>query len=220
MKKIITIALTAGLISTLSLARGGYGHHGYTQNNTSSHSTYLNQVVNTTPIANLSEEQKEDLIYMYQEEKMARDVYRTLGEIWGASIFYNIQNSEQRHMDAVKSLLEKYSIPVPVIDQTGVFENPEIQALYNQLVEQGKESLQEAYNVGVLIEETDIADLQEKIEGTPDDINAVYSNLLNGSYHHLNAFNRVLDNLSSQTSSYNQAGRGGRHGRHGRGGRF
>ena len=215
MKKIIAIALTAGLISTLSLARGGHGHQGHHQNNTQ-HNTYLNQVVNSTPIAKLTGQQKEDLIFMYQEEKMARDVYKTLGDIWGANIFYNIQNSEQKHMDAIKSLLEKYSIPVPVIDETGVFENAELQDLYNQLVEQGKTSLEEAYNVGVLIEETDIEDLQAKIVGVPDDINTVYSNLLNGSYHHLNAFNRMLDNLSSQTTGGNQKGG---HGGHGRGGR-
>ncbi|NPA81588.1 MAG: DUF2202 domain-containing protein [Epsilonproteobacteria bacterium] len=215
MKKIITIALTAGLISTLAMARGGHGYGHANHSNNQGNQTYLNQVVDSTPIAELTQEQKDDLVFMYQEEKMARDVYKTLGDIWGAKVFYNIQNSEQKHMDSVKSLLEKYSIPVPVLsDEVGVFENDEIQALYDSLVEQGKESLEAAYNVGVAIEETDIADLQEKIIGTPDDIKSVYSNLLSGSYNHLNAFTRLLDRLSSsQTSTSNNSQRHGRHGR-------
>ena len=194
----ISIALCAAL-STVAFARGG------NQNTQAAPA----QISSSTAISNLTEEQKEDLLYMYQEEKVARDAYITLGNLWGERVFLNIQKAEQKHMDAIRSLLEKYTLPVPVVDDTiGVFDNEELQALYDELIEIGSVSSQEALNVGVMIEETDIADLEEKIVGAPADIAAVYSNLLQGSYSHLNAFTRALD--GSGGASGGQQGRRGR----------
>jgi len=160
----------------------------------------------------LTKAQKDDLVFMYQEEKVARDAYATLGDKWGEAIFTNIESSEQSHMDAVKGLLEAYDIPVPVIeDSEGVFENEELQALYDALVAKGEKSLEDAYEVGVAIEETDIVDLEEKMVDAPDDVVKVFQNLLDGSNSHLAAFNRVLDALeedSSSSSSSNGNGNG------------
>jgi hypothetical protein len=203
-KQIFTVALCAGLLSTLSFARGGYHSNKITGNqNASVYTTNLGLVTSTLPVADLTDMQKDDLIFMYQEEKLARDVYRTLSGVWGLSIFYSIQSAEQSHMDALKVLLDKYSLSMPIANDTvGVFENEELQALYDQLIEQGSISPDEALRVGVLVEETDIADLESKIIDVPSDISAVYQNLLNGSYNHLNAFNNSLDGLY-----YNRRGR-------------
>jgi hypothetical protein len=130
---------------------------------------------------------------MYQEEKLARDVYIALGKKWGERVFLNIQKSEQMHMDAIKNLLTKYSLEIPVSnDDIGHFQNEELQALYNDLVAKGNLSLKDALEVGVAIEETDIADLEEKLDGAPSDVANVYNRLLRGSYKHLSAFNRYL----------------------------
>jgi len=150
----------------------------------------------------LTKAQKDDLVFMYQEEKVARDAYMTLGDIYNQKVFTNIQKSEQRHMDKVKGLLEAYDIPVPVIEDTvGVFENEDLQALYDALVAQGEESLEEALKVGVAIEETDIADLEEREVDAPDDVVKVFDSLLKGSHNHLNAFNRQLDKLDDSAES-------------------
>ena len=45
------------------------------------------------------------LLFIREEEKMARDVYRVLYEKWGNPIFANIVESEQAHMDAMANLL-------------------------------------------------------------------------------------------------------------------
>jgi len=209
--KIATVALCVGLISTSVMAKGGHHNNQGNSNNTS----YVENVVNTSVFSELSDQQKDDIIFMYQDEKMARDVYTVLGELWDSNVFVNIQKAEQKHMDSVKTLLDKYSLPIPVIeDEIGVFENSTIQAMYDQLVEQGKESLEEAIRVGILIEETDIADLEARLTDTPEDIKAVYENLLHGSYNHLNAFNRVLD--TTQTTTTQRGGKQGSQGRHGR----
>ena len=141
----------------------------------------------------LTQEEVDGLLWMREEEKLARDVYLTLYEMYGLQIFQNIANSEQMHMDAVLSLLEKYGIEDPAVDEVGVFTNPELQALYDQLIAMGSQSIEDALKVGALIEETDIKDLEEWIAKTDNaDIIQVYENLTAGSENHLRAFTSLL----------------------------
>jgi len=147
-------------------------------------------------IMELSDEEQNGLIHMRVEEKLARDVYITLGELWSARIFQNIQKSEQRHMDAMKRLVDFYEIPDPAEnDEVGIFSIVEFQELYDELVEKGTTSYQKAMLVGKAIEELDIADLEDQIELVDNpDINVVYENLKAASERHLNAFDRHINN--------------------------
>ncbi|MEZ4593648.1 MAG: DUF2202 domain-containing protein [Chloroflexota bacterium] len=98
---------------------------------------------------------------------MAHDVYVTLYEMWGAPLFNNIANSEQNHTEMVLSLLNQYGLADPAAgNAVGVFTNPELQALYNDLVSQGSQSYEAALLVGGLIEEVDIADLRTELDST------------------------------------------------------
>jgi|WetSurSiteA1Bulk_404760.scaffolds.fasta_scaffold26545_2 hypothetical protein len=134
------------------------------------------------------------LTYIREEEKVARDVYLYLNEKWNIRIFKNIAASEQTHMDAIKTLLDIYNIPDPATDKgRGEFTNPDLQKLYNDLIRQGSISKVEALKVGVIIEETDIDDLSKGIATTRhNDVRTVYSNLLQGSLNHLDAFKSTL----------------------------
>ncbi|MBE0671603.1 MAG: DUF2202 domain-containing protein [Anaerolineales bacterium] len=144
--------------------------------------------ITTIPASDLNAEEAAALLYMREEEKLARDVYNALFTIWGQPTFSNIASSEQQHMDQIKLLLDRYGLTDPALD-LGKFTDPSLQALYDQLVAQGSVSLTEALNVGVLIEQTDIADLQTRLAQTENaDIQLVYTNLMNGSYNHLAAF--------------------------------
>jgi len=196
--KIKAISSLVALMLLASVADARWGHHGYKFHGFD-HS-YVGgapfSIIPKEDRAKLSQEQIDGLIFMYQEEKLARDVYITLGKLYNARVFKNIQKSEQRHMDAVKYLLKKYNIDLPVpSDDIGAFDNEELQALYDELIEKGKESLKDALEVGVLIEETDIEDLEERIADAPSDIARVYNNLKRGSYNHLRAFRRNLERL-------------------------
>ncbi len=142
----------------------------------------------------LSSLEKDGLIYMRLEEKLARDVYLTLGKTYKQKMFVNIPESEQRHMDAVKALLDKYEIPDPVTDNLiGAFTNVNFKKLYDELVTKGQASFKDAMLVGKEIEELDIKDLIERIEQTDNpDIKSIYENLKRGSENHLRAFTRHL----------------------------
>ncbi|MCF7865341.1 MAG: DUF2202 domain-containing protein [Candidatus Pacebacteria bacterium] len=153
----------------------------------------------------LTEQEKAGIIQMREEEKLARDVYTTLGNIWGTPIFQNIASSEQTHTDAVKTLLTQYNIEDPVRNNTiGVFTSPIIQDLYDKLTTRGKTSLREALVVGALIEDLDIRDLDTLIDQTnKSDILTVYSNLQKGSRNHMRSFVRNIEaNGGTYTPSY------------------
>ncbi len=140
---------------------------------------------------------------MREEEKLARDVYLTLYDKWGTQVFSNIARSEQMHMDAIGTLLKNYGLEDPVAqtgDQRGVFNDPKLQDLYNQLVEKGSTSLVDALTVGATIEDLDIKDLDDAIARTNrTDIQTVYERLRNGSYHHMKAF---VSNLRANGADY------------------
>jgi hypothetical protein len=149
----------------------------------------------------LSDKEIAGLILMREEEKLARDVYITLGNIWGTKIFSNISASEQTHTDAVKVLLIRYGISDPVVDDTvGVFSSKTMQDLYNTLTIKGKASLTGALIVGATIEDLDIRDLETlKKETTKEDILITYNNLQKGSRNHMRAF---VKNIESKGGSY------------------
>ena len=74
----------------------------------------------------MSEEQW--LLYLREEEKLARDVYLALYDKWGITEFSTIADSEVRHMASVKNLLDRIGLEDPVGDDVpGMFVNEELQ---------------------------------------------------------------------------------------------
>ena len=163
-------------------------------------SAYSVQAAPATTLLTPTAEEKAGLLYMFEEEKLAHDVYDALYARWNHPIFQNIASSELVHMDAVRSLLLRYGVSVPA-NPAGVFNDPTLQALYNRLISSSSQSLEEALKAGKTIEETDISDLQSHLARTTNaDIQRVYTNLLNGSSNHLRAFERVLAFPGGNTS--------------------
>jgi hypothetical protein len=144
--------------------------------------------------ADLTDAEIAGLIFMREEEKLARDVYLALYDLLGVQTFTNIAGSEQAHMDAVLSLLEGYGLDDPAAgNDPGVFTDPQFAALYEQLVAQGSLSLVDALTVGANIEELDIVDLGTRMAGTDQAaILQVYDHLLTGSKNHLRGFVNAL----------------------------
>ena len=74
----------------------------------------------------------------------------------------------------------------------GVFTDPALQSLYDELIAKGSQSLADAVQVGITIEQTDIADLSKTIATAPADVVIVLERLLAGSQNHLAAFERQV----------------------------
>lgn len=164
----------------------------------------LLMVADVSPQAILSKKNAEAILYMREEEKLARDLYDSIFRKWNILPFSNIRQSEQYHMDRVKSLVDRYNLKDPVTgnnDQPGKFTNSKLQQFYNELIAAGSGSLTGALKAGARIEETDIADLQERIKETSQqDIIDVYTYLKMASENHLRAFYRLLNNRGIQYS--------------------
>ena len=154
-----------------------------------------------TRIVPLSTQEKADLVYMREEEKLARDVYLTLFAKWQTPVFSNIAASEQNHMDSVLTLLNRYGVADPVAGMgVGEFATEHFQTLYAELVAWGNQSLVDALKVGCAIEEIDIIDLWNCMAATThQDVLRVYQNLEAASENHLRAF---VGQLASRGVTY------------------
>jgi hypothetical protein len=139
------------------------------------------------------ESEQDGLLLMREEELVAQDVYSLFADLYDVKIFSNITSAESTHAAAVLILLDLFGIEDPSTGIAGEYSNETLQDLYDELIEKGNVSVEEALKVGALIEEVDISDLEELMDETENEnILLVYANLLRGSRNHLRAFVRVL----------------------------
>ena len=129
------------------------------------------------------------LLFVIEEEKLAHDVYVAMNELYDRNPFANIIDSETRHQDWLVPILEARGLDDPRTGVPGTFTDPVLQEKHDELVAKGEQSWADAVEVGIAIEEADIIDLKEAIEGETDpDAIAAYERLLAGSENHLAAF--------------------------------
>lgn len=135
------------------------------------------------------------LTKMKDEEKLARDVYTTLSNKFGGTVFTRISDAESRHLNAIVLLLANYGL-TETIAAPGVYDDQAFNALYTTLVAKGSTTLSDAYSVGAMIEEMDIKDLMDASQQVKNEnVLMVFENLTRGSRNHLRAFNFQLVNL-------------------------
>lgn len=179
---VITLSILA-ILGSAPLQAGGRGAQNLQSSNTSE----------------LSTAETKALLFMREEEKLARDVYRNAYDTWEQPIFLNIASAEQRHMDAIAGRIAAYGLEDqdPVTDNTvGVFVDEELDELFKSLDTDASLSLMDALKTGAFIEEVDIDDLEQAIRNSDHpDVTRVYENLLKGSRNHLRAFVRQIESL-------------------------
>jgi hypothetical protein len=149
-----------------------------------------NSIVSQT----LTDSDKEALLFMLEEEKLARDTYIYLNDLWSVNQFANIKNSEQTHMDAVENLLIQNNIAYSILP-VGEFADQNLQNFYNQFVADGAISLSIALQIGATIEDLDIVDLEDYMDATTNaGLISVFEGLQCGSRNHLRSFISAIEN--------------------------
>lgn len=165
-----------------------------------------------TSSSTLSNEQKYALAFMWHEEKMAYDIYNELYKINPAQQLKNIaNNSEIKHIGFVQDLVKKYDINITNLKDyavnysqvelealpVGKFAIEPIQKLYDTLYEKGIKTMQDTFEVGCMVEVTDVNDLNEFIakSGAMTDIIDTFTILRDDSYTHYWAFDSGLKTL-------------------------
>ncbi|WP_439129993.1 DUF2202 domain-containing protein [Polaribacter sp.] len=138
-------------------------------------------------------EDSEALLFMLEEEKLARDTYEYLDKTWGLNQFANIKKSEQTHMNAIENLLKQSNTSYTILGE-GVFSDPDLQAFYDTFKVDGAKSVVDALKIGATIEDLDIKDLEDYVSETENaQIINVYQSLQCGSRNHLRSFMKGLD---------------------------
>jgi hypothetical protein len=138
---------------------------------------------------------EETFVFLTGEEKLAHDVYTTLGEQYDARQFPNIARSETNHLQAMRTVLDGMDVADPTLgDALGAFDDPQLQQMYDDFVAEGSQSLAAAAAVGIAIEEADIVDLTAALEIAPDEhATSVLEHQIEASKRHLAAFQRLAD---------------------------
>ena len=158
-----------------------------------------------------TETQKYALAYMWNEERLAHDIYLNLYALYPQNQFKNIaNNSETKHIELVQNLVEYYDLNITnLVDYkehysvteleampSGVYAIAPLQDLYDTLYAEGSVSAQAALQVGCKVEVTDIDDLREDIISSAGNqaMLDTFNILLDGSYKHYWAFDKGLKN--------------------------
>jgi hypothetical protein len=142
---------------------------------------------------------QQSLAYMYDEERLAKELYLAIYAKQPVKQLYNIASrAEGRHIDAVNTLAQKYGVATPP-QQTGRYQHPEIQNLFNELYSKGIRSQRDALEVGCMAEVVDIDDLNKYIgqaqQANAQDVLQTFTFLRKGSYNHYWAFDKGLKKL-------------------------
>ena len=142
----------------------------------------------------LSETEREDILFMREEEQLAHDLYTRWAGMYTVPVFSNIAASESQHISEVQLLMDRYGLQNDRIGNASAgYRNATIQSLYTSLATQGDASLTGAFEAGLAVEERDIADLDRALAGTTrSDVIQVWTNLRQGSENHRTAFLRQL----------------------------
>lgn len=142
----------------------------------------------------LTPEEEVSLLFMRELEKLAHDSYLELGALWEMAIFDNIAVAEQKHMDAIKNLLDCHKLTDPATGEIGTFTNLDLQAWFDALMLAGQESVMDALYAGAEIEETDIKITLDAPEfADHPEIVSTYATLMCASRNHLRAFVRQIE---------------------------
>lgn len=151
--------------------------------------------IDSMPRQALDSTEAAGIAYLREEEKLAHDVYARMHAKWGLRIFGNISQSEERHFDVLKLLLDRYELQDPAANKPiGRFQNEGLQELYHSLAAEGEASLKAALRVGATIEDLDIRDLEKAAAATDNsDLRLVYQNLRQASEAHMRAFVQQLN---------------------------
>ena len=150
-------------------------------------------------VATLTAREKDGLIFIWVEEKAARDLYNGLYEKNNMTIFLDLVRSESSHMDQARTVMEKHGLTLPP-DEPGVFQNQTLQEIHDQLLAEGLQSDQDALTVAAIFEEISIVDLEKELSASQaEDVRTVYDGLLAGSRKHLRSY---VSDLEGQGIEY------------------
>jgi hypothetical protein len=201
----------------------------YKKNSSSSTHTGDFDINSYAITSNLTQDIKDALAYMGNEERLAYDVYTNLYNYHKDNNSLEIKQltniatkSEIKHIGIVKELVKRYTLgssDLTNVDSgaadynvtfenmpSGVYDISAIQDLYNTLYNMGQASQEMALKVGCMVEVTDINDLDnyilKAVNSNATDVLEAFKVLRDGSYNHYWSFDEGLKSLGVTNGCY------------------
>lgn len=148
----------------------------------------LAAILTDAALTEISDAEETDLLKVWQDHKISRDLYQAYYKMWGSQTFINTVSDEQHNMDVVDILLEKYQLTSPE-DVAGIFANQDAQDLYDLMLSAGSASSEESLRLGATLEDMIICELQNLLGQTDNvDIQTIYHNAIKSARNHLRLF--------------------------------
>jgi len=196
------------------LVRQELGQQVMTQTEADDMNRRLQDGNSTAGTSELNSTLRATLAFMWNEEKMAKELYLGFYSRWSLMQFNNVATkSETQHQAAIETLLQTYDINVSDSNGetahfsaaelqaygSGVYADSTIQSLYDELSAQGEESAEAALEAGCRVEVIDVNDLDANIAlaeaAGATDLVTTFTSLRSGSYNHYWAFDGALKQL-------------------------
>ena len=149
----------------------------------------------------ITKEEKQDIWFILEEEKMVRDLYYNFYQEYDNEVFEKLYKAENTQFEAVQQLVRNYNLEDPTSNKdVGKFKNLQIQMIYDELLEQGNENIKESMIASIDAQERSLRDVRENIERTDkDDIIFVFKNLETASKNHLRI---LMERLKEEGKDY------------------
>lgn len=158
-------------------------------------SSYINRILRMKKYP-LNETQKEELIYLYEKEKMIRDILIMISHKYDYQFIPYIASLTQIHLSILNKFFNKYNIAIPnSTDLVGKFNNPDIQKEYYSLLHKSLQNKKVAAKLSVKFM-TDLVNLYRKdIHNMPRDIKRMLLKLNSFNKKVLYRFKKGLRNI-------------------------
>jgi hypothetical protein len=132
---------------------------------------------------------RELFLKLYQEEKMAYDLYGEFYERWSLSVFNKVQQREAKHVWCVERIMDNYGFTYKANTKAGSYPDKEIQKIYDEVTVNGCISDLAALEAAAFIKEKHIYELREWIRYQEDEyIVKVIFLMESAAQSHLRAF--------------------------------
>jgi hypothetical protein len=112
---------------------------------------------------------RELFLKLYQEEKMAYDLYGEFYERWSLSVFNKVQQRDAKHVWCVERIMDNYGFDYNTNANSGSYPDREIQKIYDDLTVKGCISDLAALEAAAFIKEKYISVLRERIRYQEDE---------------------------------------------------
>ena len=150
------------------------------------------------------------VVWMHDSERLALNLNQAFYDDWGEPLFASIAAAKPRYMDKLLDLIDWYDIRWfgDISNEPGFYTDERNADAFDELVERGKSSLQNALLAAAYVEESNISEYRASISGLemwyyiPGDgmqlLVDAYHDLLNAAYVNLTKLVSRVDGYSAQ----------------------